>query len=216
MRIIANAPVKGIIQVGANDGGELASFAEVSSNLLLFEPVEQARRVLEQRAAALPPSVRIAVSDLIVSDHDGEVDFFVGRESGNSSMFDLNPARPAAHHHNVHDRRVRRRSVTLDAFFAEQRGTLSPADYNYLYMDVQGAEHLVLQGATGTLRHIDFIWMEVSYAPIYLNTMMFWDMCHLCESLGYFLAFHEESPWNQNQGDALFVRDERFPQAPTH
>ena len=172
--------------------------------------------LLQQRAAALAPSVNVRISDLIVSDTDGEVDFFVGRESGNSSMFDLNPARPAFHHHNVHDRLVRRRSVTLDSFFAGQQGVVAPSEFNYLYMDVQGAEHLVLEGARQTLRHIDFIWMEVSYAPIYLNTMMFWAMCHLCESLGYFLAFHEESRWNQNQGDALFVRSDRFPPGRPH
>jgi FkbM family methyltransferase len=155
--------------------------------------------------------VNVRISDLIVSDTDGEVDFFVGRESGNSSMFDLNPSRPVFHHHNMHDRLVRRRSITLDNFFASQHGAIAPSDFNYLYMDVQGAEHLVLDGARQTLQHIDFIWMEVSYSPIYLKTMMFWDMCHFCESLGYFLAFHEESPWNQNQGDALFVRSDRFP-----
>lgn len=213
MRIVNNCEIKGIIQVGANDGGELADFAKVTSNLLLFEPVEKARQELQRRVSDLDRSVNVEISDLIVSDLDGEVDFFIGRESGNSSMFDLNPARPSFHHHNVHDRLVRRRSITLDSFFSDRHGSLTPASYNYLYMDVQGAEHLVLEGARRTLRHIDFIWMEVSYAPIYLQTMLFWDMCHLCESLGFFLAFHEESRWNQNQGDALFVRSDRFPPA---
>jgi FkbM family methyltransferase len=206
MRAPANANIKGVIQVGANDGGELETFCCVTRNLLLFEPVDEARQVLLNKVARLNHPSNIHVSDYVVSNVEADVEFFLGRESGNSSMFDLNPSRPQFHHKNVHAKKVKKRSITMDRFFQTHGDLLDAANFNYLYMDVQGAEHLVIEGAAETLKHIDYIWMEVSYAPIYFNTMLFYDMCMYCESLGYHLAYHEPSPHNQNQGDALYVK----------
>jgi hypothetical protein len=46
--------------------------------------------------------------------------------------------------------------------------------------------------------------MEVSYFPVYLNTLLYEDMVKLCDELGYEVVYHEASAYNQNQGDALF------------
>jgi hypothetical protein len=80
----------------------------------------------------------------------------------------------------------------------------------------RGAAHLVLQGAEKSLPHIEFIWMAISYASIFLNTMMCRDKCRLCDSLGFFLVIQEESPLNQSQGDALSGCDDRFPPCRAH
>jgi hypothetical protein len=206
MIIPSNINVRGIIQVGANDGGEIPIFLQHTNNILCFEPVDEARNECYNKILNYP-NTNITISDYVISNKVGEIDFFIGQASGNSSMFDLNPERPAFHHWNNHDRKVTMRSTTLDSYF-EENNTLDPKNYNYLYMDVQGAEHLVLLGAPNTLKHIDCIWMEVSYFEIYFNTMLFEDMTKLCNSLGYELYYHKESPHNQNQGDALYIKKE--------
>jgi FkbM family methyltransferase len=204
MIIPNHKPIKGIIQVGANDGGEIQSFIQHTNNILCFEPVEEARNSCINKSKSYP-NFNIIVSDYVISDQTGKVEFYIGQAHGNSSMFDLNPERPAFHHWNKHDKKVEMNSITLDDFF-EQNTDMQVDNYNYLYMDVQGAEHLVLQGAPKVLGNIDFIWMEVSYFEIYFNTMLFEDMTKYCDSLGYNLYYHQPSSANQNQGDALYIK----------
>ncbi len=200
-----NIPIKGIIQVGANDGGELDFFTKHTSNILLFEPVESARNTLIQRINNYP-NTNITISDYVVSNTSGPIDFFIAVESGNSSLFDLNPERPAFNQERCkHDCKVTMNSITLDNFF-QNNNTLSISDYNYLFMDVQGAEHLVLEGATKSLEYIDYIWMEVSYCEIYLNTLLFNDMTQYCDSLGYALHTHIPSSHDPSQGDVLYIK----------
>jgi FkbM family methyltransferase len=199
-----NTSIKGIIQIGANDGNEINSFSHHTNNILCFEPVDESRNKCIDISKSCTKS-NIIISDYIVSDKTGEVDFYIGQASGNSSMFDLNPERPPFHQWNKHEKKVKKKSITLDDFF-EQNNNIKISDYNYIYMDVQGAEHLVLNGATKSLNHIDCIWMEVSYFEIYFNTMLFDEITKLCDSLGYKLYYHLESTSNQNQGDALYIK----------
>ena len=74
-------------------------------------------------------------------------------------------------------------------------------------MDVQGAEHLVIEGASNLLKYIKYIFMEVSYEEIYLGTILFEDMVVFMKSKGFSLLEHTISPHNHNQGDCLFGRD---------
>ena len=194
--------IKGVIQVGANTGDELGAFLTKTNKILCFEPVEEALDILRSRVNQNNLQDKVIISDYIVSDKTGEIEFYVGQQSGNSSMFDLNPDRPQFHHGNVHDKKVLKNSITLDDFFAQS--DIKSEDYNFIFMDVQGAEHLVLLGAKETLKNIDHIYMEVSYFPVYLNTLLYDDMVALCDQLGYEVVYHEASPYNQNQGDALF------------
>ncbi len=194
--------IKGVIQVGANTGDEIGAFLTKTNKILCFEPVESALDILNSRITQNNLQDKVIVSDYIVSDTTGEVEFYVGQQSGNSSMFDLNPDRPIFHHGNIHDKKVMKKSITLDDFFSQSE--LNAEDYNFIFMDVQGAEHLVLLGAKDTLKYIDHIYMEVSYFPVYLNTLLYDDMVKLCDELGYEVVYHEASPYNQNQGDALF------------
>lgn len=195
--------IKGVIQVGANTGDELGLFLAKTNKILCFEPVEAALEILHSKIAQNNLQDTVIVSDYVVSDQTGEVEFFVSHGcGGNSSLFDLNPDRPEFHLSNFHEKKVLKKATTLDDFFKDSH--LNSSDYNFIFMDVQGAEHLVLLGAKETLKNIDYIYMEVSYFPIYLNTMIYDDMIKLCDELGYEVIYHKESHDNQNQGDALF------------
>lgn len=197
--------VKGVIQVGACQGTELSQFISLTKNIICFEPVSDVRKDCIERAAQYP-NANIVVSDYVISDKTGEVDFFVAKWRDCSSLFDLNPNAAAGHLQNCQqDKKVTYKSITLDDFFKNNEN-LKPENYNYLYIDVQGAEHLVLKGAEQTLKSIDYIWMEVSYFELYLNTKLFEDMTKLCDSLGYSLQYHQS--FNDIQGNALYVKSD--------
>jgi len=77
-------------------------------------------------------------------------------------------------------------------------------EYNFLNMDVQGAEGLVLQGAEETLKQIDYIYTEVNQNELYKGCMLLPDMDFFLSGRGFqrrvmnMLGFG----W----GDAFYVR----------
>lgn len=61
-------------------------------------------------------------------------------------------------------------SITLDDLYTKH---LKDTQIDLLKIDVQGAEHLVLEGAEQILKHTSFVWVEVSFKQLYDNSMLF-------------------------------------------
>lgn len=208
MKVFDWMSIRGIIQIGANDGTELYEFQHYTKNIILFEPIFKARvellRKLRERNID-----NIFVFDYVVSDKDEMFcDFFEGTESGNSSLFDLNPERSDAHVCNNHERSIVCQSLSLDTFRELNKKLFEIYPFNFLYMDVQGAEHLVLSGGGKILNElIDYVWLEVSHEEVYLGTLLFDQMIAEMEKYGFYLAYYEKSESNIGQGDALFTKD---------
>jgi FkbM family methyltransferase len=74
--------------------------------------------------------------------------------------------------------------------------------YNMLNIDVQGAEHLVLKGATETLRHIDIVYVEVNEKELYEGCAMLNDIKEILKDFTLVELKMVKAGW----GDAIFVR----------
>ena len=92
-------------------------------------------------------------------------------------------------------------STTVDALVKEK--AMGP--FNFMNMDLQGAELLALHGATKTLDVVDAIYTEVNKIQVYKD-------CALIGELDKFLAYFQfrrvETVWagNAGWGDSLYVR----------
>jgi FkbM family methyltransferase len=99
------------------------------------------------------------------------------------------------------------RSATLDELCYE---TGWEGDVDLLKIDVQGAEHLVLQGAAKTLKRTKVIWIEVSFKPLYEGSSTIETIIRLCDQSGFALTHIDEgfrgSSGELLQGDGLFTR----------
>jgi FkbM family methyltransferase len=99
------------------------------------------------------------------------------------------------------------RMLTLDGICAEHYFD-GPVDL--LKVDVQGAEHLVLEGAKAMLPQVKAIWLEVSFRPLYEGSLTFEGILARCRESGFVLASLAEGFRGANgellQADALFVR----------
>jgi FkbM family methyltransferase len=79
-------------------------------------------------------------------------------------------------------------------------------DYDMLYMDVQGAEGLVLKGAEETLRNINFIMTECNRGQTYEGNMEIEEMDAFLGERGFVRV---ETYWpspNWTWGDACYIR----------
>jgi len=78
-----------------------------------------------------------------------------------------------------------------------------------LKIDVQGVEHLVLEGGKQALLNTSFVWMELSFKPLYIGSSVFHDIYSMMEKSGFILL--ELSPGHRSpinellQADALFA-----------
>ncbi len=196
---------RGVIQVGANIGDDVEFFCRAGiRHQCYFEPVPEAYAELERRLAQLDRGrFDVCAFRLALADRAGELDFWLGRETGNSSFYDLSPRRSQHHRHNVHARRIKVPTETLDRLAAAGRIDLSR--YNMLFMDVQGAEHDVLRGARRSLAAFDFVILEVSYAEIYEGNPLAEESRAFLHELGFRL-YAEEPGCYAEQGDAIYVR----------
>lgn len=79
-------------------------------------------------------------------------------------------------------------------------------NYNLLVMDVQGAEGLVLKGATETLKHIDCIYTEVNTDQTYEGNMLVGEMDEFLSEYGFVRVETLMPSPNWSWGDAVYVK----------
>ncbi len=196
-------PIKGIIHIGANRGQEIEEYSREVENAILIEPIPHLLDELRKKVS--DHGVKYEVIEALCSDVTGEqVTFNVASGGGDSSsMLELGKVAELYPSISYVDH-IEMTTVTLDDLM-EDRG-ISGADFNVLVIDTQGADLKVLRGAEQTIRNnIDFIYVEVSLAPIYAGG------CTLDE-ITAFMKSLEFSPRHVNinimdWGNALFSRD---------
>ncbi len=79
--------------------------------------------------------------------------------------------------------------------------------YNLLVMDVQGAEGLVLKGATETLKYIDIIYTECNRGQTYEGNMEIDEMVEYLKPFGFVLkeVYWPSPAWSW--GDCIFLKE---------
>jgi len=145
--------IPGLIHIGANSGQERHLYHKLGLNVLWIEADPEVFQRLRENIANLP---RQRAINALVSDVSGaEIDFHISNNDGlSSSMFEFSGhVRAWPHVKHVGQRRMVARS--LDELLEEEN--VDMANYRALVLDVQGAELLVLAGATATLSAISWI-----------------------------------------------------------
>lgn len=195
-----NVRPRGIIHVGAHEGEELASYLEYKVPNVVW--IEANPEIWQKLIERLRPYPHHRAFQFAAYDHDGDqVDLHVMTNTMSSSIF--SPKKHLDFYPSVTvTKDIRVSTRTLDSLFFEE--DLVAEDFDFLNMDVQGAELLVLRGARNTLGGINYIYTEV-------NDDYLFDGCCLTPELDQFLAAEgffriatrmTEDKW----GDAFYVR----------
>lgn len=196
---------KGIIHVGASAGQEVEKYLDFKMRPVVFfealeEPFARLKRKIGSTRDYFP--VQACLSDV----SGRKVQFNVASNGGQASSYLAPAAHKDIYPDITFDSVVEMTTTTLDdqmrAVF--ERTHYGPADFDYLAIDVQGAERDVLNGAGDTLKSIKSIWTEVNFVGLYANDVSFYDLIDHLRTLGFDLYF--VSMRKQGWGDALFVR----------
>jgi FkbM family methyltransferase len=148
---------------------------------------------------------------LALSDQVGEASFHVSSGKprdefsgpdwnyGNKSSSLLAPATAAPMHGWIEFKEiVQVRTATLDTFCRER--AIDRIDF--IHMDVQGAEHLVLQGAADMLPHVTALWLEVSEQALYRGQKLRPEIEGILHAHGFRLGLEVR---REIEGDQFYV-----------
>jgi FkbM family methyltransferase len=134
------------------------------------------------------------LNETAVSDHDGSADFYAvdlekseNSDIGFSSFLLINP-RYTKRRGSIVQKKITVRTITLDSYFTDK---LPP---DILWIDVEGAELLVLKGASSILPSVKIIHIEVSFRAMHSGKPLFSDIDFALKQYGFsFYGFSDTS-----------------------
>lgn len=167
-----------VFEIGACEAEHTPRYLRIfpAARFLLFEPLPRNVRSIEDRMRSFPGR-DIRIFPLALSESRGTATFHVssgqpasapaappGEEpSRSSSLLAPSPQRPSALDWLNFAETIEVPTETLGDFCRDR----SIGDIDFVHMDVQGAELMVLRGAGEHLRRIRCIWMEVAFEKTY-------------------------------------------------
>jgi FkbM family methyltransferase len=204
-----------ICDIGACEGEDSVRYARAfpRARVFAFEPLPANQALVRANFArhAVPNAELVP---LALSDRAGEATFHVssGRPTdlfagenwnyGNKSSSLLAPAAAGPMHGWIEFKEaITVPTGRLDDFCA-QRGL---GHIDFIQMDVQGAEQLVLAGATAMMPHITAIWLEVSDREHYAGQALASDITRLMKGHGFKLVHSVHLSAATGEGDHLYV-----------
>ncbi len=215
-----------ICEIGSRDAldGIYLSYALDAAESHIFEPDPASIGNCRANIAEYGQGLNIILNPVALSDRTGSAQFYAvdpdrsdNKDRGFSSMFPINPAYASARRGRIVQRRITVATTTLDSYFDGRR-----QHPDLLWIDVEGAEKLVLAGGLSTLRHVTLIYIEVSFRPMQIGKPLWWEIDELLRGRQFrlvkfieasrlkgFLAVHgllPNPPWRWN---AVYLRSGR-------
>jgi FkbM family methyltransferase len=191
---------RGVIHVGAHLGEERELYRKMGFQKVLFVEANPALADRLKTNMAGDPTVQVV--HCAISDLDGSTTLHLTSMDQSSSILPLKRHRD--YYPMIEETgRVEVMARRLETLLTELNQ--SPADFNFLHLDIQGAELRALRGAAGLLKHFDAIVSEVNFEELY-------EGCGLIEELNDLLESHDfrkralACPYHPSWGDAFYVR----------
>ncbi|MEI6109384.1 MAG: FkbM family methyltransferase [Actinomycetes bacterium] len=191
-----------IVEVGSFNGKDTLRLARNLTNASVygFEPVPELYSVAVRRCLK---AKNVRMLQLAASNFNGWTSLNVsdGTSRASSSILDPNPLGKFFRGINFdNQQRVHVATIKLSDWFDE--AGLEKIDL--LWIDVQGAEGLVLQGLEEKLNLVKMIYSEINFEETYAGAVLFEDVKIFLEERGFTL----EQVWRDGPaGDALFIRN---------
>jgi FkbM family methyltransferase len=143
---ILRGPRRVAVDVGANCGEWTAWLAERFDHVLALEPDPRAAADLRGK---LPKNV--ALIEAACCESPGIVDFYLRRVPDQSSLLATHPIGGAGQCEAPAIGRIQVNALTMDGILDSSRNLFGCDEIDFVKLDIEGAEHLALAGATPAL-----------------------------------------------------------------
>ena len=192
-----------IIEAGACDGEDTVIMSNMFPNGMIysFEPVP----ALYQKALRKVKNKKnVKLYNMALSDNNGEqimnVAFEYGINCGSSSL--LNPKLHLEYYKRItFDEKINVKTVILDDFVKNEN--INKIDY--MWLDMQGYESIVLKNSPNVLKMANFIHTETHNTESYEGNMLTPEYVDFLEKNGFALLFDSSKSFTDG-GDLTFVK----------
>ena len=210
--------VKNILDIGACDGLDSIKYSKLFSNSIVFafEPLSNNidlinKNLINYNVKNVVP-IQLALSNkkgkatfYVSSGRPEEIDEDIDWDFGNKSSSLLEPNKTIEIHPWLKfQESIDVQTETLENFLLEKNRLI----VDFIHMDVQGAELMVLQGAGKYISKIKMIWLEVENIELYKNQPLASDVEHFLLVNGFSKI---KDTVNHIAGDQLWVNYTYFP-----
>ena len=189
-----NVQFKGILHVGAHECEELYDYERYlqRNKILWVEALPEKIEFCKQKYKNL------LIENAVVSDIIENVSFNVSNNGQSSSILEF--GLHSQYHPHVH---------YVTSFEAETKllkNIINKYDisYNFLNLDIQGAELKALKGMEKYLNNVDYIYTEVNSDYVYKGCAIITEIDNYLKQFG---LFRVETKWTDFKwGDAFYIR----------
>lgn len=191
--------VTGVLHLGAHLGEEAADYNVLTNNVTWVEANPELMNALSVNVMPFGHRVLCAC----VSDEAGkEVTFHVTNNFMSSSLLDLGTHKKSSPDvHYTHDLKLV--TTTVDDLVVD----FVDHEFNFLNMDLQGAEVLALKGASETIGKIDYVYSEVNTEFVYKNCGLIHELDEILSDFDR-VETHMAGP-KIGWGDAFWIRRDK-------
>lgn len=193
-------PIKGIIHIGAHLCEEHNGYNDCGVRKQIW--IEGNPRLHEENVRQFQNNPDVKVFCEVISDEEKETKFFLSNASMSSSILPLKEHKsqfPGIGYIGEHKTKAKR----IDTLIKENGIDIN--DYNFVNLDIQGAELLGLKSFGDLLYKMDYIYTEI-------NTIEMYEGCVIIDELDRYLydkgferketVMYERGGW----GDAIYLR----------
>ena len=190
----------GIIHIGAHVGEEHNIYSEVGVENVLW--IEANKKFFDKLCNNLSHITTYKFFNYLVSDvDDKEYKFYVTNNEESSSLLELEEHKKEHPHVHVTDT-INLKSKTVDSIM--ELNKVQTEKYNFINLDIQGAELLAMKGAEKLLSKINYVYSEINTKHLYKD-------CALIDEIDSFLKSHnfqrvEQKILSHGWGDAFYVK----------
>lgn len=193
---------KGVFHIGANNCAEIVSYYNNGvERSVWIEALPEVYKELKEVISKYPKTIGI---NACVSDVNGqEVEFNVSSNHGESSSM-LNFKTHLTHHPDVKFvDKIKLRTSRIDSIVITKG--INIREFDFLNLDLQGAEMLALKGMGDMLRNFDFVYIELNREELYEGCAMFDEVDAYLKSFGFEM---KEIKWTgAGWGDGFYMKN---------
>ena len=157
-----NLNIKGVIHIGAYNAEEYPAYMECGVKNVIW--IEALGKLAHRLKIRFEDDKTQKVINAVISDKEEDVQFIITNNEASSSLLELGTH--LKHHPRVwEDHRELVFTTTMDEVILQN--TIDMKGYNFLNIDVQGAQLKCLKGMKDNLKYIDYLYLEVNKEHIY-------------------------------------------------
>ena len=198
----------GVIHLGAHKGEELKLYKKLNiKNILLYEANKKLINYLKFKSTIFNFifDMNIKIINKVIYDKKSICKLNITSNSQSSSILDLG-IHKELYPNIVKEEEVLVEGNTLDDEFSN---FYNINNYNFLNIDIQGAELLALLGAQTILNKLDIIYTEIHYDYVYKNCALVSDIDNLLKKYN-FVRYYTSDVKNKKNisvwGDAIYLK----------